>query len=291
MSSSILTDLLLPLSLAIIMFGMGLTLTHLDFTRLWQTPKPILIGMLGQLLLLPLIAFALAVGLSLPVEVAIGLLILAACPGGTMSNLVSHLVKANLALSISLTAISSAICVFTAPLIIQFAVYYFAGQQAAEFSLLSVSLGLLLLTLIPILVGMLVRRYAREWAIRVEVWFRRFALIMMLFLIIGLVYQEWHTLQQHFMSLFGVCILLNGLAITVGWGLAKANGLTIQDGFTLAIEVGLQNSTMAMLISISLLQMPSYAISAGIYSIAMYVGVLGLITFNKVMNKSQAVVN
>ncbi|GGB55009.1 bile acid:sodium symporter family protein [Shewanella inventionis] len=287
MTGSIITEILLPLALAFIMFGMGLSLTRFDFLRLWQTPAPIVTGFVGQIIALPLLALGICLAMELSTPMAIGLMILAACPGGTTSNVVSHLAKANLALSVSLTAISSIVCVFTAPFVIQFAVGYFANGAPIDVSLTSISLGLLVITLLPILFGMLVRSYYREWAIKVEVYFRRFALVFLLLMIAGVVIQEHAIIVEAFNEVFIACLLLNFGAMLIGVLSAKWLSLSHKDGLTLAIEIGLQNSTMAMLICISLLQMPSYAVVAGVYSLTMYFGAGLLIAYAGYMQKQQ----
>ncbi|WP_350431584.1 bile acid:sodium symporter family protein [Shewanella sp. H8] len=279
MTGSIITEILLPLSLAFIMFGMGLSLTRFDFLRLWQTPAPILTGFVGQIIALPLLAFGICIAMDLSAPMAVGLMILAACPGGTTSNVVSHLAKANLALSVSLTAISSIVCVVTAPFVIQFAIAHFANDVSIDMSLTSISLGLLVITLLPIILGMLVRSYCRDWAVKAEVYFRRFALVFLLLMIIGVVIQEHTIIVDAFNEVFIACLLLNFGAMFIGAISAKLLSLSHKDTLTLAIEIGLQNSTMAMLICISLLQVPSYAVVAGVYSITMYVGAGLLIAY------------
>ncbi|WP_282109980.1 bile acid:sodium symporter family protein [Shewanella algicola] len=285
MTGSIITEILLPLALAFIMFGMGLSLTRFDFLRLWQTPAPIVTGFVGQIIALPFLALGICLAMELSTPMAIGLMILAACPGGTTSNVVSHLAKANLALSVSLTAISSIVCVFTAPFVIQFSVGYFANGAPIDVSLTSISLGLLVITLLPIVFGMVVRGYYREWAIKVEVYFRRFALVFLLLMITGVVIQEHAIIVEAFNEVFIACLLLNFGAMFIGVVSAKLLKLTHKDGLTLAIEIGLQNSTMAMLICISLLQMPSYAVVAGVYSLTMYLGAGLLIAYASYTSK------
>ncbi|MGI2174392.1 bile acid:sodium symporter family protein [Shewanella ulleungensis] len=289
MTGSMITEILLPLALAFIMFGMGLSLTRFDFLRLWQTPAPIVTGFFGQIIALPLLAFGICVAMDLSTPMAIGLMILAACPGGTTSNVVSHLAKANLALSVSLTAISSIVCVLSAPFVIQFALGYFANEAPIAVSLSSISLGLLVITLLPIVFGMLVRSYYREWAIKVEVYFRRFALVFLLLMITGVVIQEHAIIVDAFNEVFIACLLLNFGAMLIGIVSAKVLSLSHKDGLTLAIEIGLQNSTMAMLICISLLQMPSYAVVAGVYSLTMYLGAGLLIAYARYFPSSTLV--
>ncbi|AZG72297.1 bile acid:sodium symporter family protein [Shewanella livingstonensis] len=282
MTGSIITEVLLPLALAFIMFGMGLSLTRFDFLRLWQTPAPIVAGFVGQIIALPLLAFGICVAMDLSTPMAVGLMILAACPGGTTSNVVSHLAKANLALSVSLTAISSIVCVLTAPFVIQFSLSHFANSANGapiDVSLSSISLGLLVITLLPIVFGMLARSYFRDWAIKVEVYFRRFALVFLLLMIIGVVIKEHAIIVEAFNEVFIACLLLNFGAMFIGVISAKLLALSHKDTLTLAIEIGLQNSTMAMLICISLLQAPSYAVVAGVYSLTMYAGAGLLIAY------------
>lgn len=158
MQNTLLTQIMLPALLALLMFGMGLSLTTYDFARLWKNPVAVILGIIGQILLLPCIALLLSRTFNLQPELAIGLMILAAFPGGTMSNAICHLSGANLALSVSLTAISTCFCIFTTPLIIKFAIYLFSDKQHIEFNIISTSLGLVVITILPVLLGMWVNR-------------------------------------------------------------------------------------------------------------------------------------
>lgn len=254
------------------MFGMGLGLTKGDFTRLLSQPKAIGLGLLGQLIILPLLAFFLAIAFELSPELAIGLMILSACPGGTMSNVISQLSRANLALSVTLTAITTLVCVFTTPCLIQFSITYFSGEQKPDFSLVETSIGLILITLLPVMLGMLLRVHRERFALAIEVWFRRFSLFFMLGMIAAIIIQEREVLITSFEQVFVVTLLLNLLAIGIGLTLAKSYGLQPKEQYTLGIEVGIQNATMAILIAVSFLNSTAYATSAGVYGITMYVG-------------------
>jgi BASS family bile acid:Na+ symporter len=281
MQSTVFTAILLPLVLASIMYGMGLSLQRADFARLLKLPKPIFVGLLGQLLLLPALAFFIAVLFKVSEEVAIGMMILAACPGGTTSNLLTHLAKANLALSISLTAITTIICVFTTPFLIAFSIAYFAQEQPVEFSLLKTSLGLIIITLLPVLIGMLTRHYYAKFALKVEPYFRKLAIVFMLLLIAKICFDERQMLVDGFPDLYIVTISLNLLATLMGVFLAKLFLLSKRDGVTLGIEVGTQNATLAILIAVSFIQQPAYAVVAGGYGLMMYLGAGMLIAFTK----------
>lgn len=278
MSDSILTQVILPLVLALIMFGMGLSLTKRDFLELGKEPKPVAIGLFGQLLILPLLAYGIAIFFELSEHLAVGIMILAACPGGTSSNILSQLARANLALSVSLTAVTTLICVVTTPLIIRFAIEEFNDTPVESFSLLSTTLGLIFITLIPVLVGILIRHNFAKFAIRSEVFFRRLSTGFLIFMIAAITYQERTTFLTSFVLLSEAVISLNLLAIGTGLLLGLMFKLVKRDTVTLGIEVGVQNSAMAMLIAITFLDRPDYAIAAGVYGLAMYLGA-GLLIF------------
>ena len=278
MSDSFLTQIILPLVLALIMFGMGLSLTKQDFLELGKEPKAVIVGLFGQLLLLPILAFGIATLFGLSQHLAIGIMILAACPGGTSSNIISHLARANLALSVSLTAVTTLVCVFTTPLIIQFAVNQFDTNPAESFSLLSTTLGLIFITLLPVLLGIFLRHKYPTKAINSEPFFRRLATGFLIFMIIAITYKERANILESFSQVLLPAISLNIVAIAIGLLLGLAFKLIKRDCVTLGIEVGVQNSAMAILIAVSFLDKPDYAIAAGVYSLAMYLGA-GLLIF------------
>ncbi|MAD18545.1 MAG: bile acid:sodium symporter [Alteromonadaceae bacterium] len=281
MTESYLTQYIAPLVLAFIMFGMGLSLTRNDFQQLWRAPLPIVVGLFGQMMLLPALAYALAIVFDLAPNSAIGIMILAACPGGTSSNIISQLARANLALSVSLTAISSLICVLTTPLIIQFAIMQFGQQEEQSFSLLTTTLGLIFITLIPVIIGIIIRHYFAEKALRCEPFFRHLASAFLLLMIVAIVIQERDTLTSSFAAVFSSALTLNLLAIMTGIGLGLLFKFTPRDSITLGIEVGVQNSAMAILIAITFLQRADYAVAPGVYGVTMYIGALLLVLLAK----------
>jgi len=286
MSASIFTDILLPFALALIMFGMGLGLTIKDFSRLFTAPEPIFVGLLGQLLLMPLLALGLCYGFGLSPELAIGMMILAACPGGTMSNLISQLARANLALSVSLTSICTIVCVFTTPWLIHFSIQLFAMENPPEFSLLETSIGLIVITLLPVTIGITIKHKYESFADKYEVYFRRFSLIFMILMIIGIIIKEKGILASSFQQVFGASLSLNLISITLGVAIAKLTQLNHRDAITLGIEVGIQNAAMALLIAVTFLNEPAYAITAGVYGLTMYIGPALLVWWSKLVNKA-----
>jgi BASS family bile acid:Na+ symporter len=272
MTESVLTQFALPIVLALIMFGMGLSLTKQDFLELGKEPKAVVVGLFGQLILLPILAYGVAVLFGLSAHLAVGIMILAACPGGTSSNIISHLAKANLALSVSLTAVTTLVCVFTTPLIIQFAIGRFDSDTPQDFSLLSTTLGLIFITLVPVIIGIFLRYKYPEPAKRSEGFFRGLSTSFLVLMIAAIVFQERDMLMESFSQVFASAISLNLIAILTGVLLGVAFKLVKRDCVTLGIEVGVQNSSMAILIAVSFLHRPDYAITGGIYGLAMYLG-------------------
>lgn len=281
MQDTIFTQVLLPAILGVIMFGMGLSLEKEDFVRIAKVPKSVAAGLLGQVILLPLFAFALVTAFSAPIEIAIGLMILAACPGGTTSNLISHIARANLALSVSLTAITTVICVITTPFLIKFSINHFTQSDNIEFSLIGISLKLVILLIVPISIGMLLRHFFSKVARRAEPFFRHFSTAFMLMLIVVIAYQEREMMQASFPDIFYITFSLNIGATIMGVLLAKAFSLSKKDGLTLGIEIGTQNASMAMLIAITFIENSAYSIAAGIYGVTMYLGAFLLVGYHK----------
>lgn len=281
MQQSIITDALLPIAIALIMFGMGLGLTKQDFSQLGRSPKPIAVGLFGQLVLLPLLALGIALSFNLSAELAIGLMILAACPGGTMSNVISQLARANIALSVSLTSVCTLICMVSTPWMIHSAILYFGAETPPNYSLGRTSAGLVIITLLPVLLGIFFRAKFLRIALSIEVYFRRFSLLFMLSMIVALVIKEWQLLLDSLEQVFLACIALNFISILIGALLGKSAQLSDRDSVTLGIEVGIQNATLAIFIAITFLQEPAYAITAGVYGLVMYLGPIPLILWAK----------
>lgn len=277
MEASFFTQVLLPASLALIMFGMGLSLTIADFKRLLNTPRAVSLGLFGQMICLPLMAFLLCLAFSVEPHIAIGLMVLAACPGGTSSNLLSHIGRANLALSVSLTAITTVICVVSTPWLIKFSVDYFTILPDEPFSLLNTSLSLLVITLIPIVIGMSVRHFALNFANRTEAFFRHLSTLFLITMIILISIDEKEMIMNSFPDVFILTFALNILATVVGVIIARLGRLNDNDAVTLGIEIGTQNATMSILISVSFLNNSEYAIASGVYGVTMYIGAFILI--------------
>lgn len=284
MESSFLTEIIMPLVIMIIMFGMGLTLEIKDFTRFLSAPTPVIAGIIGQILVLPCVAFSVAILLDLPPIFAIGLVLIGACPGATTSNVFSQLSRANLALSISLTATSAVLCIITAPFIVSLALSTFA-QETVEFSVIKTSAGVFFVSLMPVMFGMLVYSRSRNIALKIEPYFRRLSALVILLFVIVLLYNERAVLLGHFAELAVATFLLNIITIIAGVSLAYLFQLSDINRLTLGIEVGVQNTALAIFIATSFIGDIRYSYPALVYSVTMYIGVFTFIFVHKKLVK------
>ncbi|MFQ4139949.1 bile acid:sodium symporter family protein [Nodosilinea sp. PGN35] len=273
MESSFLTAVFLPLALFAVMLGMGLGLTVDDFTRVLVYPKAVVVGLLAQLILLPLLGFGLASVLPLTPELAVGVMILAACPGGPTSNLVTYLARGNVALSITLTAISSLVTVFTIPLVVNLAMGAFLGEAAALSLPFGATVGqIAVITLIPVAIGMVLHHYRPQFATRVERGVKWLSLALLGLIIAGLLVQQRASVAGFFAQVGLVTLVLNLVAMALGYGVAVAARLDRPSATAITVEVGIQNGTLAIAIASAptLLNQPDLAIPAAIYSLLMF---------------------
>lgn len=274
MESSALTSLFLPLALFVIMLGMGLGLTLKDFGRLFMEPRGVLLGLLAQLVMLPIVGLLLASLFPLTPELAVGVMILAACPGGPTSNLLTYLAKGNIALSITLTAIGSLITVFTIPLIVNAATGYFLNTEVSlRLPFLTTVLQIAVITLIPVSLGMLLHHYAPRFARSIERWVKWLALFFMGLVILGLLVKERANVLDFFAQVGWVTLVLVVLTMALGYGIATLARLDRPSANAITIEVGIQNGTLAIAIASAptFLNNPTMAIPAAIYSLLMFV--------------------
>lgn len=286
MESSIVTTLILPLLTAIIMLGMGLSLKSDDFKRIMETPSSIIIGLLGQIIILPIVGYTLAVSFNLPPVHAVGLMILVSCAGGAASNLIVYLVKADVALSVSLTAFSSAITFISTPIIINFGLQHFMGyNETQQLPLGKTNLQLFMLTVLPMLVGMyLYKRYpvpAKVWEKRIS----KFAILFVTLLVVGMYIKNYQLIIDSFAELGAAAFLLNICTMSIGFLLAQLVRLNQAQSTSISIEIGVQNGAMGMFIAITLLANTEMAVFPAFYSVFMYVNAFLLVWLLKLKTK------
>lgn len=287
MNQDLILAIALPVTLFLIMFSMGSNLTVDNFKTLVQTPKSVLTGLASQMLLLPVLAYLILVPFELSAEIFAGFMILALSPGGTTSNVFSYLAKGNLALSISLTAIVSVLTPFTIPLI---AGWILASQLGTSIHLpfgITV-LKLSVVTLLPVIFGMLLRNFKPAFCDRYEKVMTRVPLVMLLLVIAGIIKQNWQQMP-YFINETGMpTLLLASLAITFGYFFARGFKLNKADSRTIAIETSIQNGGTAILVTGTILQNPTMTIAPVMYGVLMLIPMFIYLFFLKSSNQEPA---
>ena len=280
-------------SLAIIMLGMGLTLVIDDFKRIVVYPKAIIVGLTNQLILLPLIGFVIAILYPIKPEISIGIMILAACPGGPTSNLITHLAKGDTALSVTLTSLSSFITILTIPFIVNFALEFFGGEgQIIRLNVPETILRIFAIIVIPVTIGMIIRRYKEAFALRMGKPVRIASAIVLALIIIGIVVKERANFVSYFQQAGIVALLLNVGTMALGYFSAKLFRIKEKRAISICIESGIQNGTLAITIAVVLLGSTELAIAPAIYSLLMFatggVAIYIGLNRNKVLEKKGA---
>lgn len=272
MEANFFTSVLLPTGLALVMLGMGLTLLPEDFQRVTRYPKSVVVGLVCQLMLLPIVGFLIASSVPMQPEIAVGLMVLALCPGGPSANLVTYLAKGDVALAVTLTAFSSVITVFTIPLFVNLSLQYFVGQNAAiALPVGQTMLQIFAIALVPVGLGMLIRQKFPDLAIRLEKVANRLATIFLALIILAIVLREWNRLPSLIAQVGIAVVLLNVASVLVGFWFGKLFKLKFAQRLCIAIDMGIQNGTLAIAITAGLLNNPDMAIPAAVYSLFMYV--------------------
>lgn len=265
------STIVLASSLIIIMLGMGLSLVIADFKRIFLYPKAIFIGLVNQLILLPLIGFLIAISLPMAPEIAIGIMILAACPGGPTSNLIAHLAKGDTALSVTLTALSSFITILTIPFIINFALVRFLNEgQIIRLDVVQTIAQIFIIIIIPITIGMIIRRYSEGFALKMAKPVRIASAFVIALVIIGIVIKERENFVSYFQQAGIASLLLNVATMLVGYYTARLFGIRDKQALSISIEAGIQNGTLAISIAVILLHSTAFSIAPAIYSLLMF---------------------
>ena len=271
MEANFFTSVLLPTGLAIIMLGMGLTLLPEDFQRVTRYPKAVAVGLVSQLLFLPIVGFLVASIVPMQPEIAVGLIVLALCPGGPSSNMITYLAKGDVALSVTLTALSSAITVFTIPIFVNLSLQYFMGQNAAlALPVGQTMLQIFAIALMPVGLGMLIKQQFPDLARRLEKTANRLAIAFLALIILAIIIREWERVPTFIAQVGIAVVLLNVISMALGFWFGKLFNLKLAQRICIAIEVGIQNATLAIAITAGLLNNPDMAIPAAVYSLFAY---------------------
>ena len=258
---NLIIDVVLPIALAFIMFSLGLGLTRADFLLVFNEPKAFAIGIFNQMILLPIVGFVVVILSGLEGELAVGLMILACCPGGVTSNILTKLAKGDTALSISYTAVISVISVFSLPLIVGLSMSYFMGEIAPNIDILGLLITMFLLTRLPVLIGMTIRHRATNMAKSIEKGVNIIATILFVIIVIAAVVSEWGTLVENIGTLGPSVIMLNVLMLGIGYQSAKFFNIEPSKATTVSIESGIQNATVGITIGGLILGSPEGGLS------------------------------
>jgi len=267
-------DIFLPLSLIFIMFTLGLGLTSSDFTDLIHAPKAFFVGIMNQMAILPLVAFTIISLMGITKEIAVGMMILASCPGGVTSNMITKLAKGDTALSISYTAMISILAIFTLPIITGLSMNHFMGAEAPPLKILSLGLTMFFITAVPVGIGLLVRLKNKHFADVFEVTATKISTVLFIIIILGALASEWDTFINNFLQLGPAIVLLIIMMLFIAYTSSNWFKMSNKQSITVAIESGIQNGTIGITVGnliinpesgLSILSIPS-----GVYSILMY---------------------
>jgi BASS family bile acid:Na+ symporter len=259
-----------PIALALIMLGLGASLTFKDFTRVLKNPKEILIGLICQLIILPIVAFLLIVFLKVPVELALGVMLIAAAPGGVTSNVLTKFANGDVALSISLTAITSLISIISVPYIVflsieLFDITYVTGQV----SILKISLKMFFVVTIPVLLGMIIRKFADEFIVKNLKYILRISIGLFVLVFIAIYIEEWNNIV-HFLATAGfIALILNITMMIIGFYVAKFFASGVAQQRCISLECGLQNGTLAVFVGTQLFDQMTYMVPTAAYALIM----------------------
>lgn len=261
----------LPMALAIMMTGLGLELTVKDFLRVQRHPKVIFLALFTQLIILVLIAFLICILLKLPPLLAVGLMLLAASPGGPTANLISYLFKGDVALNLTLTAINSLICTFTLPFIVNLSIHYFLGEHPKIGMPTEKITQVFLIVFIPVCLGMFIRSIAPNIALRLNRPMRFFSVMFLFLIFFYALYRERFNIVEYFVDIGLATALFCFISLLVGYLIPHLAGVSDRQARACTFEIGIHNTSVAMTIALSVLSSTTIALPAGIYSIFMYV--------------------
>ncbi len=264
-------DVVLPLALAFIMLALGLGLTFDDFARVVRRPRDFAVGAVSQIVVLPAVAFALASIWPMAPELALGLMIIAAAPGGVTSNILTAFARGDVALSISLTAVISLLSVITIPIIVVFAYGQFIGEQTGrDISVAGTAIGVFLIVAVPVLIGLVVRRLAESFALRFEPAARKVSAVLFVLVLAGAIYDQRSNIVPYFAQAGLVTLVLNLVMMTIAWLLARTFATGPTQRVAIAIECGLQNGTLAIAVAVLLFGSGLATVPAATYSLIMF---------------------
>jgi BASS family bile acid:Na+ symporter len=270
MESNVVNAVLLPLALGIIMLGLGLSLTLADFKRVISYPKAVIIGLTSQMLILPFVCFFLAKFFGLAPELAVGLMLLSASPGGPTANLYSHLAKGDVALNITLTAVNSLFTLITLPFIVNFAIGYFMESGQVIPMQFKKVMEVFAIVLIPVTIGMLVKSKYPKVSISLDKPVRILSALFLVFIIAAAIYQEKENVVSYFKQVGLAALVFNLISLAAGYYIPRFFKLQKKQAISIGMEIGIHNGTLAIYIALTVLANSAMSIPPAIYSLIMF---------------------
>lgn len=270
MQESVLSTVILPLALGVIMLGLGLSLTVADFTRVIKYPKAVFIGLVCQMILLPAAALLVAKLLSLSPELAVGLMLLSASPGGPTANLYSHLSNGDVALNITLTAINSVLTLFSLPFIVGLSMDYFLGEALAIPMPFGKIISVFAIVLIPVSIGMLIKRFKPTISSTLEKPVKIASAILLVLVIVATILKDRAVLGQYFAQIGLAAFLFNVVSLLGGYFIPKLFSIDKKQAIAIGMEIGIHNGTLAIFIALTVLNNSVMSVPPAIYSIIMF---------------------
>jgi len=276
-----------PLILAFIMFSLGVGLSLENFKRVFKQPKDFFVGALSQVVLFPIVALILALVFPIPIELKVGLMLLAAAPGGVTTNIISKFADGDVALSISLTAVISLFCFITIPLIFSFTYPIITGQNLPfDYSISSIIIQIFLITTIPVIFGMISKTIFPNFFLKTEKFFVNLSFILFLFFLFMAIYQELDNIIDYFAASGLITLVLNIVVVTVAFFLCGFFNIEKPQKKTILIETGLQNGTLAIVVTGLIFTDPVYLVPTATYALIMYAIIFAYIIGLKLFNKN-----
>ena len=276
------TDVILPLALAFIMFTLGLGLSISDFSNVFKKPKNFLIGLISQLIFLPIVGLIIVIIWPLPIEIAIGVMLIAAAPGGVTSNILTFFAKGDVALSVSLTAVMSLLSALSVPIVLAISIGLIGDSSLPEsISLTGIALSMFLIVTLPVLVGMGVRSFLKNLTLKIEKTARFISTLLFVLVLLGAILAERENAVSYFAQTGLVVLALNILMMLIAFYWSGFFGTGISQKKAIAIECGLQNGTLAIFVGTTVFGGGLYIIPAATYSLIMYLTSLIFIYFIK----------
>lgn len=270
MQESALSTVILPLALGIIMLGLGLSLTIADFTRVVKYPKAVFVGILCQMVILPIVAFAIASYFSLSPELAVGLMLLAASPGGPTANLFSHLANGDVALNITLTAINSVLTLFSLPLIVEISMSYFLGASQVIAMPFSKIISVFAIVLIPVAIGMLIHKFSPKTSEKLKKPVKVASAILLVLVIIAAIVKDKEVLSEYFAQIGLAALAFNLASLLGGYFIPRLFNIDNRQAIAIGMEIGIHNGTLAIFIALAVLNNSVMSVPPAIYSIIMF---------------------